>query len=129
MSGFSTVWTAALWQTRPEGEDIPDTPVMGVVNRGGGRAHVKFTWFRDNGNIVQEDDFDLDPKQSTLRVLFYENAPNANGWARIVSDQPVAPWGVTPHHLYQRIWDNMEFYSENIVPRDDSPVRIADIER
>jgi hypothetical protein len=118
MSGFSTIWTAALWQTRQWGEElIPDTPVIGVVNRGAFRATVMVAWFKDDGHPAQEDNFELDPAKSQIRVLFFDNAPNRNGWARIVSDQPVAPWGVTPHiHPNQRQWANIEFYGENVAP-------------
>ena len=41
-------------------------------------------------------------------------------WARIVSDQPVAPWGVTPFYVYsERMWANIEFYAENVVPLEE----------
>jgi hypothetical protein len=124
MSGFSTIWTAAVWQTRPWQEE-QDTPVIAVVNRGADRAHVTITWLNDAGSVLQDDTFQLDPNQATTRVLFYESAPNTNGWARIVSDQPVAPWGLTPHHLFVRLWANIEFYGENMVPVDDMPVRFG----
>ena len=129
MSGFSTTWTAAVWQTRPWGEDPGDTPVIGLVNRGSNTAQVTLTWLRSDGSIVQEDTFELDPNQSTSRVLFYDKAPNTNGWARIVSDQPVAPWGITPHHLFIREWANLEFYGENVVPLEDVSVRLGEVRR
>jgi len=86
MSGFATTWTAAVWLTRPWGQEPDDVPVIGVVNRGTKRARVIVTWFKDNGSKVQQDSFDLDPNRSTRSVLVKANAPDT-GWARIVSTQ------------------------------------------
>ena len=114
MSGFATTWTAAVWLARPWGQEPQDVPVIGVVNRGAKRAHVVITWFKDNG--------------SKRRVLVKVNAPET-GWARIVSDQPLAPWGITPHHLYVRAWANIEFYAENVVPLDEVPVPLGRVRK
>jgi len=127
MSGLSTRWTASAWQTRPW-ETEQDVPFIVVVNRGA-KAHITLTWLRSDGSIVQTDVFDLEPEQSTGRVLFYDSAPDANGWAHIDSNQPVAPWGITPHHLYLREWANMEFYGENQIPLPQVEVELAALRR
>ena len=124
MSGFATTWTAAVWLTRPWGQEPDDVPVIGVVNRGTKRARVIVTWFKDNGSKVQQDSFDLDPNRSTRSVLVKANAPDT-GWARIVATQPIAPWGITPHHLYVRAWANIEFYAENVVPLEEVPLPLG----
>ena len=119
MSGLATTWTAALWMARRWEQGLEDRPVIGVVNRGASTAHVEVTWFRDSGSKVETESFDLDPREST-RFVQSKGTPPLFGWARIVSDQPVAPWGVTPFYVYsERMWANIEFYAENVVPLEE----------
>jgi hypothetical protein len=131
MSDFATLWTAPYWATRywalDENTADEDTPAIVVVNRGFERAHATVTWLLQNGSVVQADKFEVDPNHQNGSSLLYNNAPNEVGWARITSDQPVAPSGYTPHDAYERAWVNIQFYRENVVQVENLAANVADL--
>jgi hypothetical protein len=109
MSDAATRWVAPYWRAWNPG-DVPHQAQVFVLNPGATPAHVRGWFFDLQGNLLSTEEFTAQPKHV---VTF--SSPLANmGWMRIVSDNPVTPWGETPGFTSpgesQKL--NMSFYRD-----------------
>ena len=114
MSDFANRWVSPHWGRFPVEPNHAIGPAIWVLNPGTTQAKVTVTWFNLDGSIVSQEEQPIPPKQSHAHAFM----PTAGvyGWARVVSDQPVAPWGATPDQEGDADPDrvNMTFFREDL---------------
>jgi hypothetical protein len=111
MSDAATRWVAPYWRARtPEGEESPYQAQVFVLNHGAIPAKVNGLFFDSQGSLLQSEELTAQPRQ----VVIFSSPLENLGWMRIVSDNPVTPWGETPGFTppgeKQKL--NMSFYRD-----------------
>ena len=115
MSDLGTSWISPFWQTWTfEGSDSWDQSTVYVVNPGANPATLTIRWMKGTGGLISKADGT--PPAGT-HWGWSSPLVKDRGWLLVTSDQPVAPWGITPGLLTPEPV-NMDFYRV-----DDSVVR------
>ena len=117
MSDLGTSWISPFWQTWTFGADDDwQQSTVYVANPGPKPASLTIRWIEGSGGRVDES-----PGTPPAGSFWGWSSPLGahRGWLLVTSDQPVAPWGITPGLLTPEPV-NMSFYRV-----DDSVVRFV----
>ncbi len=116
MSDFAKRWVSPLWRTLPIEPGHRYGPEIWVTNPGATKANVTVTWFRYDGSTVSSSQLTIQPKHTSVPNFLPEGGDDNVGWAHVVSDEPVAPWGSTPTQVgdpeARRV--NMTFFRDDV---------------
>ena len=116
-------WIAPYWRALERGFGGPiDSAMVYVLNPSGHLgATVKRQWHFADGALLAEDQTVVDP----LHTVMFSPVGDAGslpagfemqGWVRLTSNHPIAPWGETPFRTSAGQPDghtNMTFYRED----------------
>jgi hypothetical protein len=123
MSEAALRWIAPYWRAVcPSTGDPIDSAMVYVLNPSGhSSAVVKRRWYLTDGYLLAEDQTVVSPLHAAKfsPADDWKNALSrfeVQGWVRLTSDHPFAPWGETPFRTTPGQPDghtNMTFYRED----------------
>jgi hypothetical protein len=109
MADGATRWISPYWRS----EAPPNFARVFVVNpNDADPSNVTAQWYDPNGNVMTEFTEAIPP----LNRRIFTSGTTGEGWMRITSDLPVAPWGETPFGPIEVIGTaTMDFYREDLL--------------
>src|SRR6186997_1986277 len=111
MADYAKRWISPYFQS----EEPPNFARVWVLNPGGTDVNVKAHWY----HAVTGEQVELDQQAVAhgTTAIFTCGADVQFGWLRIISDEPVVPWGTTPFNPSgsQLGFAPMSFYPEEVL--------------